>query len=109
MVAEMAVVLSGRYFGLANLPPHESAGQLQQHQGAGAGAVYRLRLSLRDRLRHPAGGHHRRRHADPAQAQGQQGHAFASDQIAVKAKDRMRLVKMAPEVELPATKEGEQA
>jgi hypothetical protein len=32
-----------------------------------------------------------------------------SDQIAVKAKDRMRLVKMAPEVELPATKEGEQA
>ena len=34
-----------------------------------------------------------------------------SDQIAVKAKDRMRLVKMAPEVELPAVapKEGEQA
>jgi NADH-quinone oxidoreductase subunit J len=33
-----------------------------------------------------------------------------SDQIAVKAKDRMRLVKMASEVESPATaKEGEQA
>jgi NADH:ubiquinone oxidoreductase subunit 6 (subunit J) len=59
MVAEMAVVLSGRYFGLANLPPHESAGQLQQHQGTGAGAVHRLRLSLRNRLGHPAGGHHR--------------------------------------------------
>jgi NADH-quinone oxidoreductase subunit J len=34
----------------------------------------------------------------------------SSDQIAVKAKDRMRLVKMAPEVELPApaNKQGDQ-
>jgi NADH-quinone oxidoreductase subunit J len=32
-----------------------------------------------------------------------------SDQIAVKARDRLRIVKMAPEVELPvpAAKEGE--
>jgi NADH-quinone oxidoreductase subunit J len=33
----------------------------------------------------------------------------ASDQIAVKAKDRMRLVKMAPEIDLPAAKQGEKA
>ena len=32
----------------------------------------------------------------------------SSDQIAVKAKDRMRLVKMAPEVELPAS-QGDKA
>jgi hypothetical protein len=33
----------------------------------------------------------------------------SADQIAVKAKDRMRIVKMAPEVDLPApaVKEGE--
>ena len=34
----------------------------------------------------------------------------SSDQIAVKSKDRMRLVKMAPEVDLPAAaNKGEQA
>ena len=110
MVGEMAVVLSGRYFGLASLPPQNMpAGYSNTKELARvlftdyaypfeiasvillvaivAAVMLTLRRRKDTRTMHP------------------------SDQIAVKAKDRMRLVKMAPEVELPAVapKEGEQA
>jgi len=109
MLGEMAVVLSGRYFGLASLPPQNMpAGYSNTKELARllytdyaypfeiasvillvaiiAAVMLTLRRRKDTRAMHP------------------------SDQIAVKAKDRMRLVKMAPEVELPAVapKEGEQ-
>ncbi len=109
MVAEMAVVLSGRYFGLANLPPHNLPANYSNTKELArvlytdyaypfeiasvillVGIIAAVMLTLRRRkdtkTMHP------------------------SDQIAVKSKDRMRLVKMAPDVELPApANKGEQA
>ena len=108
MVGEMAVVLSGRYFGLAALPPHDMPANYSNTKELArvlytdyaypfeiasvillVAIIAAVMLTLRKRKENKA------------------MHAY--DQIAVKAKDRMRLVKMAPEVELPATKEGEQA
>ncbi|MCX7150726.1 MAG: NADH-quinone oxidoreductase subunit J [Rhodocyclales bacterium] len=108
MVGEMAVVLSGRYFGLANLPPQNLPADYSNTKELArllytdyaypfeiasvillvaiiAAVMLTLRSRKDNKSMHPA------------------------DQIAVKAKDRMRLVKMAPEVELPvaAAKEGE--
>ncbi|MDP2826471.1 MAG: NADH-quinone oxidoreductase subunit J [Sulfuritalea sp.] len=110
MVGEMAVVLSGRYFGLASLPP-------QNHPADYSNTKELARLLYTD-YAYPfeiasvillvaiiaAVMLTLRRRKDTRTMQ-------ASDQIAVKARDRMRLVKMAPEVELPvpAAKEGEQA
>ena len=109
MVAEMAVVLSGRYFGLANLPPQTLPANYSNTKELArllytdyaypfeiasvillVAIIVAVMLTLR-----------RRKDTKTMQA---------SDQIAVKSKDRMRLVKMAPEVELPAAaaKEGEQ-
>jgi NADH-quinone oxidoreductase subunit J len=107
MVGEMAVVLSGRYFGLANLPPHSLAANHSNTKELGrllytdyaypfeiasvillVAIIVAVMLTLRSRKDTKA--------------------MHASDQIAVKSKDRMRLVKMAPVVELPAAaKEGE--
>jgi NADH-quinone oxidoreductase subunit J len=110
MVGEMAVVLSGRYFGLASLPPQNLPANYSNTKELArllytdyaypfelasvillVAIIVAVMLTLRSRKDNKA--------------------MHASDQIAVKAKDRMRLVKMAPEVELPvaATKEGEQA
>ena len=110
MVGEMAVVLSGRYFGLANLPPQNLPANYSNTKELArvlytdyaypfeiasvillVAIIAAVMLTLR-----------RRKDTKAMQA---------SDQVAVKSKDRMRLVKMAPEVELPvaATKEGEQA
>ena len=110
LVGEMAVVLSGRYFGLASLPPQTMPANYSNTKELArllytdyaypfeiasvillVGIVVAVMLTLRQRK-------------DTKAMQ-------ASDQIAVKSKDRMRLVKMAPEVELPAAaaKEGEQA
>jgi NADH-quinone oxidoreductase subunit J len=110
MVGEMAVVLSGRYFGLASLPPQNLPADYSNTKELGrllytdyaypfelasvillVAIIVAVMLTLRSRKDNKA--------------------MHASDQIAVKAKDRMRLVKMAPEVELPAApaKEGEQA
>jgi NADH-quinone oxidoreductase subunit J len=110
LVGEMAVVLSGRYFGLASLPPQTMPANYSNTKELArllytdyaypfeiasvillVGIVVAVMLTLR-----------RRKDTKAMQA---------SDQIAVKSKDRMRLVKMAPEVELPAAaaKEGEQA
>jgi NADH-quinone oxidoreductase subunit J len=108
MVGEMAVVLSGRYFGLAALPPHDMPPNYSNTKELArvlytdyaypfeiasvillVAIIAAVMLTLRKRKENKA--------------------MHASDQIAVKAKDRMRLVKMAPEVELQATKEGEQA
>src|SRR6185436_20300625 len=50
---------------------HAGAGRLQQHQGARPGALYAVRLRLRDRRGAAAGGDHRRHRAHPAPAQGQ--------------------------------------
>jgi NADH-quinone oxidoreductase subunit J len=108
MVGEMAVVLSGRYFGLANLPPQNLPANYSNTKELArvlftdyaypfeiasiillVAIIAAVMLTLRSRkdskAMHPA------------------------DQIAVKAKDRLRIVKMAPEVELPvpAAKEGE--
>ncbi|MDP1734063.1 MAG: NADH-quinone oxidoreductase subunit J [Sulfuritalea sp.] len=108
MVAEMAMVLSGRYFGLANLPPQNLPADYSNTKELArllytdyaypfeiasvillVGIIAAVMLTLRQRKDNKA--------------------MHASDQIAVKAKDRMRLVKMAPEVEMniPAPKEGE--
>ena len=110
MVGEMAVVLSGRYFGLANLPPQNLPANYSNTKELArllytdyaypfeiasvillVAIIAAVMLTLRRRKDNKA--------------------MHSSDQIAVKAKDRMRLVKMAPEVELPAVapKEGEQA
>jgi NADH-quinone oxidoreductase subunit J len=110
MVGEMAVVLSGRYFGLTSLPPQNLPANYSNTKELArllytdyaypfelasvillVAIIVAVMLTLRSRKDNKA--------------------MHASDQIAVKAKDRMRLVKMAPEVELPvaATKEGEQA
>ena len=107
MVGEMAVVLSGRYFGLASLPPHDMPANYSNTKELArvlytdyaypfeiasvillVAIIAAVMLTLRKRKENKA--------------------MHPSDQIAVKAKDRMRLVKMAPEVELQATKEGEQ-
>ncbi|MCK9379523.1 MAG: NADH-quinone oxidoreductase subunit J [Sulfuritalea sp.] len=108
MVGEMAVVLSGRYFGLANLPPQNLPANYSNTKELArllytdyaypfeiasvillVAIIAAVMLTLRRRKDNKA--------------------MHSSDQIAVKAKDRMRLVKMAPEVELPAAaaKEGE--
>ena len=109
MVAEMAMVLSGRYFGLANLPARSLPATYSNTRELArvlytdyaypfeiasvillvaiiAAVMLTLRRRKDNKSMHPA------------------------DQIAVKSKDRMRLVKMAPEVELPAPEnKGEQA
>lgn len=108
MVGEMAVVLSGRYFGLANLPPQNMPANYSNTKELArllytdyaypfeiasvillVAIIAAVMLTLRGRKDNKA--------------------MHSSDQIAVKAKDRMRLVKMSPEVELPAVaaKEGE--
>ena len=108
MVGEMAVVLSGRYFGLANLPPQNLPANYSNTKELArvlftdyaypfeiasvillVAIIAAVMLTLRRRKDNKA--------------------MHASDQIAVKAKDRMRLVKMTPEVEMniPAHKEGE--
>ena len=110
MVGEMAVVLSGRYFGLANLPPQNLPANYSNTKELArllytdyaypfeiasvillVAIIAAVMLTLRRRKDNKA--------------------MHSSDQIAVKAKDRMRLVKMAAEVELPAAaaKEGDQA
>ena len=109
MVAEMAAVLSGRYFGLANLPPQTLPANYSNTKDLArvlytdyaypfeiasvillVGIITAVMLTLRRRKDNKA--------------------MHSSDQIAVKSKDRMRLVKMAPEVELPAPEnKGEQA
>lgn len=108
MVGEMAVVLSGRYFGLANLPPQDLPSNYSNTKELArllytdyaypfeiasvillVAIIAAVMLTLRRRKDNKS--------------------MHAADQIAVKAKDRMRLVKMAPEVDLPAAaaKEGE--
>jgi len=94
MVGEMAVVLSGRTFGLASLPPPEHAGRLQQHQGTGA-LLYTTLLSVEIASVILLVAIIAAVMADPAPAQDTRT-MHPSDQIAVKAKDRMRLVKMRP-------------
>jgi NADH-quinone oxidoreductase subunit J len=107
MVAEMALVLSGRYFGLANLPPQNLPADYSNTKELArvlytdyaypfeiasvillVAIIAAVMLTLRKRKDNKA--------------------MHSSDQIAVKAADRMRLVKMAPEVELPAAGKGEQ-
>ncbi|MBK7765094.1 MAG: NADH-quinone oxidoreductase subunit J [Sulfuritalea sp.] len=110
LAAEMAAVLTGRYFGLANLPPHDLPANHSNTKELArvlytdyaypfeiasvillVAIIVAVTLTLR-----------RRKDTKTMQA---------SAQIAVKAKDRMRLVKMASEVEesAPAAKQGEQA
>lgn len=109
MVAEMVMVLSGRYFGLANLPPQNLPADYSNTKELArvlytdyafpfeiasvillVAIIVAVMLTLRRRKDNKA--------------------MHPADQIAVKSKDRMRLVKMAPEVELPAPEsKGEQA
>ena len=109
MVGEMAVVLSGRYFGLANLPPQNMPANYSNTKELArllytdyaypfeiasvillVAIIVAVTLTLRRRK----------------DTRGMR----PVDQIAVKARDRMRIVKMAAEVEPPvaAAKEGEQ-
>ncbi len=109
MVGEMAMVLSGRYFGLANLPQQNLPANYSNTKELArvlytdyaypfeiasvillVAIIVAVMLTLRRRKDNKA--------------------MHPADQIAVKSKDRMRLVKMAPEVELPApANKGEQA
>ena len=109
LVGEMALVLSGRYFSLANLPPHDFPASHSNTKELArvlftdyaypfeiasvillVAIIAAVMLTLR-----------RRKDTRTMQA---------SAQIAVKAKDRMRLVKMASEVEeQAAAKQGEQS
>ncbi|MFH1872470.1 MAG: NADH-quinone oxidoreductase subunit J [Pseudomonadota bacterium] len=101
LIGEMAAVLSGRYFGLANLPAHNLPANYSNTKELArvlyteyaypfeiasvvllVAIVVAVMLTLRRRKDTKA--------------------MHPSDQIAVKSRDRMRLVKMAPEVELPA-------
>ncbi|MCF8197424.1 MAG: NADH-quinone oxidoreductase subunit J [Sulfuritalea sp.] len=105
MVAEMAVVLSGRYFGLANFPSQNLPADYSNTKELArvlftefaypfeiasvillVAIIVAVMLTLRKRKDNKA--------MNP------------SDQIAVKSRDRMRLVKMAPEVELPVAEKG---
>jgi NADH-quinone oxidoreductase subunit J len=109
LAAEMAVVLTGKYFGLASLPPHSFPANYSNTKELArvlftdfaypfeiasvillVAIIVAVMLTLRQRKDNKA--------------------MHPSDQIAVKAKDRLRVVKMAPEVDLPAPKgEGEKA
>jgi NADH-quinone oxidoreductase subunit J len=108
LIAEMAAVLSGRYFGLTNLPAQNMPANYSNTKELArvlytdyaypfeiasvillVAIIVAVMLTLRRRKDNKA--------------------MQASDQIAVKAKDRMRLVKMAPEIDLPAAKQGEKA
>ena len=107
MVAEMALVLSGRYFSPANLPPHNLPADYSNTKELArvlyteyaypfeiasvillVAIIAAVMLTLRRRKDNKA--------------------MHSSDQIAVKARDRMRLVKMAPEVDLPSS-QGDKA
>ena len=107
LAAEMAMVLSGKYFGLANLPPQNLPANYSNTKELArvlftdyaypfeiasvillVAIIVAVMLTLRRRKDNKA--------------------MHSADQIAVKAKDRMRLVKMAPEVELPAS-QGDKA
>jgi NADH-quinone oxidoreductase subunit J len=107
LAAEMAMVLSGKYFGLANLPPQNLPANYSNTKELArvlftdyaypfeiasvillVAIIVAVMLTLRRRKDNKA--------------------MHSSDQIAVKAKDRMRLVKMAPEIELPAS-QGDKA
>ena len=107
LAAEMAMVLSGKYFGLANLPPQNLPANYSNTKElarvlftdyaypfeiASVILLVAIIVAVMPTLR--------RRKDNKAM--------HSSDQIAVKAKDRMRLVKMAPEVELPAS-QGDKA
>ncbi len=109
LAAEMAAVLSGRYFGLANLPPHDLPANHSNTKElarvlytdyaypfeiASVILLVAIVVPVMRTLR-------RRKDTKTMQA---------SAQIAVKAKDRMRLVKMASEVEDPgpAAEQGKQ-
>ncbi len=72
------------------------AGRLFQYPSLGNGVVHPLRISRAAGGSHPAGGQHRGHHSDAAAAHRPQaaGHRAASG---VRAKDRVRIVKMASE------------
>ena len=108
--AEMAVVLSGRFFGLTNLPPHDLPANHSNTKELArvlftdyaypfeiASVILLVAIIVAVMLT-------LRRRKDTRTMQ-------ASAQIAVKARDRMRLVKMASEVEdpVPAAKQGERS
>ncbi len=101
LAAEMAVVLSGKYFGLATLPPNDLPANYSNSKELArvlftdyaypfeiasvillVAIIVAVMLTMRRRKDNKA--------------------MHSSDQIAVKARDRMRIVKMAPEVDLPA-------
>ncbi len=111
MVGEMAVVLTGRYFGLENLPAHAAPANYSNTKELArvmftdyvfpfelasvillVAIIAAVMLTLRQRKDTKS--------MNP------------SDQVLIKSRDRVRIVKMAPEIELPAaapasTKEGE--
>ncbi len=106
MVAEMAMVLSGSYFGLDALPNHAMPADYSNTKELGrllftdyvypfelasvillVGIIAAVMLTLRHRK--------------------DTKHLVPANQVAVKAKDRLRIVKMASETEQPAAGQGE--
>jgi len=108
MVAEMAVVLSGRYFGLENLPaqnlPANYSNTKELARVMFTDYAYPLEIASVILLVAVIAAvmltHRSRKDTKAWQA---------SDQVAVKSTDRVRIVRMAPEVEVPepAAKAGE--
>jgi hypothetical protein len=82
--------------GVALLHGAAAARRLFEHPRTGHGAVHALRLSGAARGGDSAGGERRGDRADAAPAQGRQA-AGHREQVAVRARDRVRVVKMASE------------
>ena len=68
--------------------PGTGAARLQQHQGARARALHRLRLRVRDRGGDPAGGDRRGHRAHAAPAQGQPSQDPRAAQVKARTSDR---------------------
>jgi NADH-quinone oxidoreductase subunit J len=96
MVAEMGLVLGGNYLGLLESSVAAGERRTQQRAGHRAPAVYRIRLSLRTGIGHSSRRDRRRRGADAArEAEEQVGQP--SQQVFVKARDRVRVLQMPAE------------
>ena len=89
-------VIVVRNLGGADLDSPRRCRRLFEHTGPGRGAVHALHLSCADRGRDSSGGERRRHHPHAPPPHRPKPQDIAA-QVAVRAKDRVRLVKMASE------------
>ena len=100
VLIEMALTLVGGRLEAGRPARRRGCRRGRQHEGARRARLHRLRLSVRDRRRDPAGGDHRGDRAHASQAQGQQvsetGRAGESP-----PRDRLRVLSMPSEKREP--------